>query len=213
MGELPRSGSGGDGPDAGRGDPHGGAGNNGGRAAGSSASHGLDGAAAPGAPAGDVYEWFRRGSELLTQGHPAAAEQLLARAAQAEPRSRSVREALARAQFDSGSYRAALENFRTVALEDPADHYAQFGWGLAAARIGDFETSAEHLALAVALRPGSDHYRAALRQTRATLRARAGAFGTVGNEPTVPDRGVRDSARPAPEDRGRPGGPEGDDPR
>ncbi|WP_405006776.1 tetratricopeptide repeat protein [Kitasatospora purpeofusca] len=132
-----------------------------------------------GEPEGDVYEWFRRGARLLGQGNPAAAEQLLARAASAEPDSRSIREALARAQFDAGSYAAALENFRTVALADPSDDYAQFGWGVAAARLGDFEASAEHLALAVAMRPENDHYRAALRQTRATLTARAGAFGPL----------------------------------
>ncbi|MFB7379039.1 tetratricopeptide repeat protein [Kitasatospora purpeofusca] len=132
-----------------------------------------------GEPEGDVYDWFRRGARLLAQGNPAAAEQLLARAAAAEPDSRSIREALARAQFDAGSFAAALENFRTVALADPSDDYAQFGWGVAAARLGDFETSAEHLALAVAMRPENDHYRAALRQTRATLAARAGAFGPL----------------------------------
>ncbi|MFJ6216076.1 tetratricopeptide repeat protein [Streptomyces sp. NPDC092296] len=133
-----------------------------------------------------VYEWFRRGSRLLAQGSAAAAEQLLTRAAAAEPESRSIRETLARAQFDAGSYAAALENFRVVALADPSDDYAQFGWGLAAARLGDFETSAEHLALAVAMRPESDHYRAALRQTRATLRARAGEFGPVPPHPRWP---------------------------
>ncbi|MFJ6385620.1 tetratricopeptide repeat protein [Kitasatospora sp. NPDC092039] len=132
-----------------------------------------------GEPTGDVYDWFRRGARLLAQGHPAAAEQLLSRAAAAEPHSRSIREALARAQFDAGAYAAALENFRAVALADPADDYAQFGWGVAAARLGDFETSAEHLALAVAMRPDSDHYRQALRQTRATLAARAGAYGPL----------------------------------
>ncbi|WP_328954499.1 tetratricopeptide repeat protein [Kitasatospora purpeofusca] len=132
-----------------------------------------------GEPEGDVYEWFRRGARLLAQGNPAAAEQLLARAAEAEPGSRSIREALARAQFDAGSYAAALENFRTVALADPSDDYAQFGWGVAAARLGDFEASAEHLALAVAMRPENDHYRVALRQTRATLAARTGAFGPL----------------------------------
>ncbi|MGK4580426.1 tetratricopeptide repeat protein [Kitasatospora sp. HPMI-4] len=133
----------------------------------------------PGAPKGGVYDWFRRGARLLEQGHPAAAEQLLARAAEAEPHSRSIRETLARAQFDAGLFEAALGNFRAVALADPTDDYAQFGWGVAAARLGDFETSAEHLALAVAMRPAADHYRAALRQTRATLAARAGAYGPL----------------------------------
>ncbi|MFI9273873.1 tetratricopeptide repeat protein [Kitasatospora sp. NPDC052896] len=132
-----------------------------------------------GEPVGDVYEWFRRGERLLAEGHPAAAEQLLVRAAAAEPHSRSIRETLARAQYDAGSYAAALENFRAVALADPSDDYAQFGWGIAAARAGDFETSAEHLALAVAMRPEAEHYRAALRQTRATLAARAGRYGPL----------------------------------
>ncbi|MEY9967459.1 hypothetical protein ABIA33_005530 [Streptacidiphilus sp. MAP12-16] len=135
-----------------------------------------------GAPSGDVYDWFRRGSELLAGGHPGAAEQLLSRAAAAEPLSMAIRETLARAQFDARSYAAALESFRVVAMAHPADDYAQFGWGLAAARTGDFEESAVHLALAVAMRPDIAHYRAALRQTRATLKARAGGFGTVGAE-------------------------------
>ncbi|MBC3844406.1 tetratricopeptide repeat protein [Streptacidiphilus sp. 4-A2] len=133
-----------------------------------------------GTPSGDVYDWFRRGSELLAGGHPGAAVQLLVRAAEAEPGSTAIREMLARAQYDAGSYAAALENFQTVALADPSDDYAQFGWGLAAARTGDFEESAVHLALAVAMRPDSKHYQAALRQTRATLKARAGGFDTVG---------------------------------
>ncbi|MER5642814.1 tetratricopeptide repeat protein [Kitasatospora sp. NPDC002227] len=130
-------------------------------------------------PEGDVYDWFRRGAQLLEQGHPAAAEQLLARAAAAEPHSRSIRETLARSQFDAGLFGPALENFKAVALADPADDYAQFGWGMAAARLGDFEASVEHLALAVAMRPEAEHYRAALRQTRATLAARAGAYGPL----------------------------------
>ncbi|WP_188296118.1 tetratricopeptide repeat protein [Streptomyces sp. CBMA156] len=161
-----------------------------------------------GEPVGDVYDWFRRGARLLAQGHPAAAEQLLARAAAAEPHSRSIREALARAQFDAGSYAAALENFRAVALADPADDYAQFGWGVAAARLGDFETSAEHLALAVAMRPEADHYRKALRQTRATLAARAGAYGPLlpGAGYPAPPAGAGDQAREAAEGAGGDGG-------
>ncbi|MET8545762.1 tetratricopeptide repeat protein [Kitasatospora sp. NPDC004799] len=155
-------------------DPAGGAG-----PGGAGAGGGVPRQSRAGEPTGDVYDWFRRGARLLAQRHPAAAEQLLARAAEAEPHSRSIREALARAQFDAGSYAAALENFRAVALADPADDYAQFGWGVAAARLGDFETSAEHLALAVAMRPENDHYRQALRQTRATLAARAGAYGPL----------------------------------
>ncbi|MDI2131848.1 tetratricopeptide repeat protein [Yinghuangia seranimata] len=136
---------------------------------------GGGGGASGGAPQGEVYDWYRRGMALLDSGHPAAAAQLLARAADGAPESRSVREALGRALFDAGRHGAALAEFRAVAESDPADDYAQFGWGLSAARLGDFETAVEHLALAVAMRPATKHYRVALTQARATLRAREGA--------------------------------------
>ncbi|MFD0565887.1 tetratricopeptide repeat protein [Kitasatospora saccharophila] len=82
-----------------------------------------------GVPGGGVYDWYRRGVRLLEEKHPAAAVQLLARAAEAEPGSGSIREALARAQFDAGQYGQALASFRAVAEADPSDDYAQFGWG------------------------------------------------------------------------------------
>jgi hypothetical protein len=99
-----------------------------------------------------------------------------------------------------GRYAPALENFRAVAQADPSDDYAQFGWGVAAARLGDFETSAEHLALAVAMRPQAEHYRRALRQTRATLAARSGAYGPLlpgapGYLPPPAEPGADDDAR------------------
>lgn len=122
-----------------------------------------------GRPVGDVYEWYVRGVELLRQGSPAAAIQLLSRAADAEPGSRSVREALARAQYAAGQYPQAQENFAAIVEVDPADDYAQFGLGVAARRNGDLRTAVEHLALAVALRPGVGHYDRALRGARAAL--------------------------------------------
>ena len=122
-----------------------------------------------GGPVGDVYEWYVRGVELLRQGSPAAAMQLLSRAADAEPWSRSVREALARAQYAAGLYPQAQENFAAIVEVDPADDYAQFGLGVAARRNGDLRTAVEHLALAVALRPGVGHYDRALRGARAAL--------------------------------------------
>jgi Flp pilus assembly protein TadD len=110
--------------------------------------------------------------DLLGRGSAAAAAQLLERVAAAEPRSRSVREALARAQFDAGQYSAAAGNFRMIVEASPADDYAQFGLGLALARTGDHGAAAEHLALAAAMRPNLRHYTDALRSVRATLRAR-----------------------------------------
>ena len=115
--------------------------------------------------------------ELLGRGSPAAAAQVLERAAEAEPGSRSVREALARAQFDARQYAAAADNFRIIVEASPSDDYAHFGLGLALARTGNPAAAAEHLALAAAMRPDAAHYTDALRQVRATLRARQDAAG------------------------------------
>jgi Flp pilus assembly protein TadD len=120
----------------------------------------------------DAHTWYRRGMDLLGRGSPAAAAQVLERAAAAEPRSRSVREALARAQFDAGWYAAAADNFRMIVEASPSDDYANFGLGLSLARTGNPAAAAEYLALAAAMRPDAAHYTDALRQVRATLRAR-----------------------------------------
>ena len=122
-------------------------------------------------PGGGVYEWFHRGLELLRAGNPAAAATLLARASEAEPHSRSILEALARAQFDAGRYADAMAAFTALIRRNPTDDYAQFGLGLAASRAGDLRLAAEHLALAVAMRPDLVHYARALRRVRALQEA------------------------------------------
>jgi Flp pilus assembly protein TadD len=121
---------------------------------------------------GEVHAWYTTGLALLGKGSPAAAAQVLQRAANAEPSSRSVREALARALFDTGQYEGAAENFRAIVEASPTDDYAHFGLGLSLARAGDHEAAAEYLALAVAMRPDRKHYTDALRQVRATLKWR-----------------------------------------
>jgi len=143
-----------------------------------------------GDPAGhDTYDLYQRGLELLGRGSAAAAAQLLERAAVAEPQSRSILEALARAQFDAGRYAAAAGNFRRIVEASPSDDYAQFGLGLALARTGDPGAAAEHLALAAAMQPNLRHYADALRSVRATLRARTQARA---ENPEDPPRDVRD---------------------
>jgi tetratricopeptide (TPR) repeat protein len=118
-------------------------------------------------PEGDVYEWYQRGVELLRNGDPAAAATLLARASAAEPGSRSILEALARAQYDAGRYQEAVISFTALTAVGPTDDYAHFGLGLAASRAGELRLAAEHLALAVAMRPDLGHYARALRGVRA----------------------------------------------
>src|ERR1700722_11376705 len=121
---------------------------------------------------GDTYSLYRRGLDLLGRGSPAAAAQLLERAAAAEPDSRSILEALGRAQFDTKRYEDAVSSFRRIVEASPTDDYAQFGLGLALSRTGFPGAAAEHLALPSAMRPDLRHYTDALRSVRATLRAR-----------------------------------------
>lgn len=122
-------------------------------------------------PTGEVYDWYIRGVELLESGNPEAAVALITHAVRAEPESRSVREALARAQFDCGQYADAVDSFTFIIEIDPADDYAQFGLGLAAAKTGDLAAAVEHLALAAVMRPDITHYSTALRGARAALSA------------------------------------------
>ena len=126
------------------------------------------------APDGGVYEWYRRGLDLLGAGNAAAAATLLARAAEAEPDSRSILEALARAQHDAGRYTDAITSFTRLIAVNPTDDYAHFGLGLAANKARELALAAEHLALAVAMRPDLGHYARALREVRAR-RARESA--------------------------------------
>jgi Flp pilus assembly protein TadD len=126
----------------------------------------------PAGPDGGVYEWYTRGLGLLRSGSAAAAVQLLARAADAEPRSRSIREALARAQYGARRFQEAADNFRCIVEDDPAEDYALFGLGLSLSRLGDFRGAVEPLALAAAMRPENKDYARALHHARATLRAR-----------------------------------------
>ncbi|MEV4299785.1 MULTISPECIES: tetratricopeptide repeat protein [Microbispora] len=110
--------------------------------------------------------------KLLEEGSPAAAAAILEHAVRAEPDSRSLREALARAQFNSKRYDEAAGSFRWIVDANPAEDYAYFGLGLSLWRSGDIEGAQEPLAVAVAMRPDLRHYVSALKQVRATLRAR-----------------------------------------
>jgi hypothetical protein len=184
-----------------------GSGADGGGAGGSSGAEG-------GAGGGDTYDLYQRGLDLLSRGSAAAAAQLLTRAHTFEPGSRSVLEALARAQFDARRYGDAADSFRQIVDQSPADDYAQFGLGLSLARTGNPRGAAEHLALAAAMRPDLRHYSDALRGVRATLKARREAGLpdeiTPGSRPAAPggqpSPGVPVRASDSP-GRGGPSGP------
>jgi tetratricopeptide (TPR) repeat protein len=129
----------------------------------------------PDMPAGDAYDWFRRGAALLESGNPAAAAELLAWAAAEEPVAHSIREAWARALFDARRFEEAAREFGILVELSPDDDYAQFGLGMALWRQRRFPQAADHLAMAAVMRPDRPEYAHALRQVRATLAAREDA--------------------------------------
>mgnify|MGYP000294717201 CR=1 FL=1 len=129
-----------------------------------------------GQPAGEVYDWFIRGLRLLESGSPDAAAHLLGHARAHEPESASILEALARATFDAGRYHEAHGLFGELAEAAPDNDYARFGLGLARMRTGDVPGAIEQLALAAVMRPERADYQRALREARATLRARQQAL-------------------------------------
>jgi Flp pilus assembly protein TadD len=126
----------------------------------------------PGPPAGDAYDWYRRGTSLLESGNAAAAAELLTWVVREEPAAASVRESLARALFDSRRFDEAVREFEVLVELVPDDDYAQFGLGLSLWRLGRFRRAADHLAMASVMRPDRSEYAGALRQVRATLTAR-----------------------------------------
>ncbi len=128
-------------------------------------------------PAGEVYDWYVRGTTLLESGNPGAAAELLAHAHSREPESASVLEALARALFDARRYAEAAGRFTALVEVSPDSDYARFGLGLSRMRLGDLGGAIEQLALATAMRPERTDYQQALREARATVRAREDATG------------------------------------
>ena len=128
-------------------------------------------------PTGEVADWYRQGVQLLEDGNPTAAAQLLTRVAQKTPDYQPALEALARAHFDGGHYEEAVDSFAALARVSPDDDYAQFGWGLAAAKLNQMDVAVEHLSAAAAMRPEIRHYANALRAARSTLREQSGKRG------------------------------------
>jgi Flp pilus assembly protein TadD len=114
-----------------------------------------------------AYEAFQEGNRLMADANVHAAVVVLERARQLEPDKGSIREALGRAYFRTGRYRAARAEFARAVELDPVNDYALFGLGLCLLRQGDRVGARRHLKLAVAMRPEVVAYRDALTQAAA----------------------------------------------
>ena len=118
----------------------------------------------------DVYDLFRRGTELLEAGHHHQAVIPLSRARDLAPEQTSIREALGRALFHIQHYEQAAEEFQAVIDRAPTNDYALFCLGRSLQMLGPPRRGAQAAGAGrlPAARDGSDY-----RVYRDRARARA----------------------------------------
>jgi Flp pilus assembly protein TadD len=119
----------------------------------------------------DVYELFRRGTELLEAGHNHQATIPLGRARDLDPDKTSIREALGRALFGARRYEQASQEFAAVVDRAPTNDFALFCLGRCLQMLGRHAEARKPLALAACLQPGRRDYR--IYRDRARARAAA----------------------------------------
>jgi Flp pilus assembly protein TadD len=107
----------------------------------------------------DVYDLFRRGTELLEAGHHHQATVPLTRARDLAPDKMSIREALGRALFGAQRYEAARAEFAAIVEHAPTNDYAHFCLGRCLQLLGRHAEARRPLALAACLRPERRDYR------------------------------------------------------
>lgn len=105
----------------------------------------------------DAYGLLMKGRALQSYGHPHQAAVVLERAAAIEPRKASIREALARALYNSGQFSRAREQFEVMLEIDPSNGYAHYGMGMCLARAGDRAAAIGHLKMAVVMSPSTTY--------------------------------------------------------
>ena len=101
----------------------------------------------------ETYDLFQKGRAHLKRGMPAQATVSLEKAKRAEPRSRSIREALGIAYFRIGRWEEAEAEFRVLVELDPSDEFAHYALGRALVNQGRRKEAMPHIKLGRALRP------------------------------------------------------------
>ena len=107
----------------------------------------------------DVYDLFKRGTELLEAGEFHQATVPLSKAAGLEPEKTSIREALGRAYFRSGGFEQARVEFEAVVERSPTNDYALFCLGRALMQLGRTAEARKPLTLAANMNPQRRDYR------------------------------------------------------
>jgi Flp pilus assembly protein TadD len=124
----------------------------------------------------DVYELYRRGTELLEAGHNHQATIPLSRARDLAPDKTSIREALGRALFGAQRYEQAACEFEAVIDRAPTNDFALFCLGRSLQMLGRHAEARKPLAQAAGMQPGRRDYR--IYRDRARARAAAASSGS-----------------------------------
>ena len=111
-----------------------------------------------------TYSLFQQGRAHLRHGMAAQATVALEKAKKQEPDKASIREALGIAYFRIRRWAEAELEFRKVLELSPADDYAHYALGRCLEKQGRQHEANGHYKLASSLRPGSDQYRARIRE-------------------------------------------------
>ena len=111
----------------------------------------------------ETYELFQRGRAHLERGDNAQAMVSLEKAKRREPDKASIREALGIAYFRIRRYDEAAAEFRTALELSPVNDYAHYALGRCLEMQGKQAEANGHYKLASSLRPGSEDYRARIR--------------------------------------------------
>ena len=112
----------------------------------------------------ETYDLFQLGRSHLRNGMPAQATVPLEKAKRNEPTSRSIREALGIAYFRIRRWSEAEEEFRKVLELSPVNDYAHYALGRCLEKQGRNVEANTHYKLASSLQPGSEQYRARIRE-------------------------------------------------
>ncbi len=123
----------------------------------------------------DLYDLFRRGTELLEAGHHHQATIPLSRARDLDPEKTSIREALGRALFGAQRYEQAAREFEAVIDRAPTNDYALFCLGRSLQMLGRHAEARKPLVLAACLQPGRRDYRIYRDRARARAAASSGS--------------------------------------
>ena len=110
-----------------------------------------------------TYSLFQQGRAQLQRGMAAQATVALEKAKRREPEKASIREALGIAYFRIGRWAEAEHEFRTLLELSPVNDYAHYALGRTLEKQGRTREANRHYKLASSLRPGSEQYRARIR--------------------------------------------------